>query len=160
MDTFFTPKAKFNNSQFAETLKKNIRGDVLFDSFSRGRYSTDASIYQVEPKGVIIPKTEEDVLAAIQISRENNIPILPRGAGTSQCGQTVGESLVIDTSKHLKKIVRFIENSGKIEILAIGIGHDVSRYYQKAIKITDVQELGDVMISQLSGLFDNKKKLN
>ena len=62
--------------------------------------------------------------------------------------------------KHLKKIVRFIENSGKIEILAIGIGHDVSRYYQKAIKITDVQELGDVMISQLSGLFDNKKKLH
>ena len=62
--------------------------------------------------------------------------------------------------KHLKKIVRFIENNSEIEILAIGIGHDVSRYYQKAIKITDVQELGDVMISQLSGLFDNKKKLH
>ena len=62
--------------------------------------------------------------------------------------------------KHLKKIVKFIENSSEIEILAIGIGHDVSRYYQKAIKITDVQELGDVMISQLSGLFDNKKKLH
>jgi len=62
--------------------------------------------------------------------------------------------------KHLKKIIKFIENSSEIEILAIGIGHDVSRYYQKAIKITDVQELGDVMISQLSGLFDNKKKLH
>ena len=62
--------------------------------------------------------------------------------------------------KHLKKIVKFIENSNKIEILAIGIGHDVSRYYKKAIKITDVQELGDVMIGQLSGLFDNKKKLH
>jgi len=62
--------------------------------------------------------------------------------------------------KHLKKIVKFIENTSEIEILAIGIGHDVSRYYQKAIKITDVQELGDVMIGQLSGLFDNKKKLH
>ena len=62
--------------------------------------------------------------------------------------------------KHLKKIVKFIENKSDIEILAIGIGHDVSRYYSKAIKITDVQELGDVMISQLSGLFENKKKLN
>ena len=62
--------------------------------------------------------------------------------------------------KHLKKIVKFIENKSDIEILAIGIGHDVSRYYKKAIKITDVQELGDVMISQLSGLFENKKKLN
>tara|TARA_B100001123_G_scaffold23654_1_gene25742 strand:- start:314 stop:2107 length:1794 start_codon:yes stop_codon:yes gene_type:complete len=62
--------------------------------------------------------------------------------------------------KHLKKMVKFIENKTDIEILAIGIGHDVSRYYSKAIKIIDVQELGDVMISELSGLFENKKKLN
>ena len=62
--------------------------------------------------------------------------------------------------KHLKKIVKYIENKDDIEILAIGIGHDVSRYYKKAIKITDVQELGDVMIDQLSGLFQNKKKLH
>ena len=60
--------------------------------------------------------------------------------------------------KHLKKVVKFIENKTPIEILAIGIGHDVSRYYEKAIKITDVSELGDVMISQLSSLFENKKK--
>ena len=62
--------------------------------------------------------------------------------------------------KHLKKTVRAIENKKDFELLAIGIGHDVSRYYKKAIKITDVQELGDVMISQLSNLFDNKKKLH
>ena len=60
--------------------------------------------------------------------------------------------------KHLKKIVKFIENKSDIEVLAIGIGHDVSRYYNKAIKITDVNELGDVMISELSSLFDTKKK--
>ncbi len=59
--------------------------------------------------------------------------------------------------KHLKKVVKFIENKSDTEILAIGIGHDVSRYYEKAIKITDVQELGDVMVGQLSGLFDKKK---
>jgi len=62
--------------------------------------------------------------------------------------------------KHLKSIVKSIENKSDVEILAIGIGHDVSRYYNKAIKITDVHELGDVMISQLSGLFENKKKLH
>ena len=62
--------------------------------------------------------------------------------------------------KHLKKMVKFIENKSDVEILAIGIGHDVSRYYNKAIKITDVHELGDVMISQLSGLFENKSKLH
>ena len=70
--------------------------------------------------------------------------------------QTAGDFL----EKHLKKTVKFIESKSNIEILAIGIGHDVSRYYNKAIKITDVQELGDVMISQLSGLFEDKKKLN
>ena len=62
--------------------------------------------------------------------------------------------------KHLKKTVKFVENKTDIEILAIGIGHDVSRYYNKAIKITDVQELGDVMIEQLSGLFESKNKLH
>ena len=62
--------------------------------------------------------------------------------------------------KHLKKMVKLIEEKTDIEILAIGIGHDVSRYYNRAIKITDVNELGDVMISQLSSLFDNKKKLH
>ena len=62
--------------------------------------------------------------------------------------------------KHLKKIVKFIEEKTDTEILAIGIGHDVSRYYNRAIKITDVNELGDVMISQLSELFENKKNLH
>ena len=62
--------------------------------------------------------------------------------------------------KHLKKIVNYIEDKSEIEILAIGIGHDVSRYYNKAIKISDVNELGDVMISELSSLFDTKKRLN
>tara|TARA_B100000575_G_scaffold276388_1_gene261783 strand:+ start:431 stop:688 length:258 start_codon:yes stop_codon:yes gene_type:complete len=62
--------------------------------------------------------------------------------------------------KHLKKIVKFIEEKTDLEILAIGIGHDVSRYYNRAIKITDVNELGDVMISQLSDLFDKKNKLH
>ena len=62
--------------------------------------------------------------------------------------------------KHLKKVVKFVESKDDIEILAIGIGHDVSRYYNKAIKITDVQELRDVMISELSNLFKNKKLLN
>jgi cobaltochelatase CobT len=62
--------------------------------------------------------------------------------------------------KHLKKMVKFIEDKTETEILAIGIGHDVSRYYNRAIKITDVNELGDVMISQLSELFQNKKSLH
>ena len=61
--------------------------------------------------------------------------------------------------KHLKKVVKFVESKEDIEILAIGIGHDVSRYYNRAIKITDVQELGDVMIAELSSLFKNNKSI-
>jgi FAD/FMN-containing dehydrogenase/Fe-S oxidoreductase len=86
-------------------LRAEVEGDVLFDAFSRGRYSTDASIYQIEPVGVVVPRTEEAAGIALQIAVDQGIPILPRGAGTSQCGQTVGAALVIDTSKHLNQIV-------------------------------------------------------
>jgi FAD/FMN-containing dehydrogenase/Fe-S oxidoreductase len=86
-------------------LAREIRGEVLFDRASRGRYSTDASIYQVEPIGVIVPEEIGDVAAALAICREEGVPVLPRGGGTSQCGQTVNRALVIDCSKHLRRIL-------------------------------------------------------
>lgn len=89
----------------AARLRAHVDGEVLFDAFSRGRYSTDASIYQLDPIGVVIPKNEDAAHAAIQIAAEQGVPILPRGAGTSQCGQTVGVALVIDCSKFLNRIV-------------------------------------------------------
>jgi len=98
-------RAPSSRSALAERLRRELRGEVLFDAASRGRYSTDASIYQIEPVGVVVPHTEEDALVALQIAREQGIPVLPRGAGTSQCGQTVGAALVIDTSKHLKNLI-------------------------------------------------------
>ena len=85
----------------AARLQREMRGEVLFDGAARGRYSTDASIYQIEPVGVVVPHTEEDALVAMQIAMDAGVPVLPRGAGTSQCGQTVGAALVIDASKHL-----------------------------------------------------------
>jgi FAD/FMN-containing dehydrogenase/Fe-S oxidoreductase len=88
-----------------QRLRANFEGDVLFDAFSRGRYSTDASIYQVDPVGVVIPRTEEAARVALQIAAEEGVPILPRGAGTSQCGQTVGAALIIDCSKYLDKVI-------------------------------------------------------
>ena len=89
-----------------QRLRANFEGDVLFDAFSRGRYSTDASIYQIDPVGVVIPRTEEAARVALQIAAEEGVPILPRGAGTSQCGQTVGAALVIDCSKYLDEVIR------------------------------------------------------
>src|SRR5713226_10131142 len=86
-------------------LRRELAGEVLFDAFSRGRYSTDASIYQIEPLGVVVPRDKEDVAAALAIAREEGVPVLPRGGGTSQCGQTVGRALVIDCSKHMDGVL-------------------------------------------------------
>ena len=96
-----------SRSALALRLRREVEGEVLFDAFSRGRYSTDASIYQIEPVGVVIPRNEEAARIALQIAAEEGVPILPRGAGTSQCGQTVGAALVIDCSKFLNQIVEF-----------------------------------------------------
>ncbi len=91
-------------SALARRLEREIDGEVLFDAASRGRYSTDASIYQVTPVGVVIPRSIDAAIAAMQIAVEEGVAVLPRGAGTSQCGQTVGEALVIDDSKHLNRV--------------------------------------------------------
>ncbi|HUJ88003.1 MAG TPA: FAD-linked oxidase C-terminal domain-containing protein [Burkholderiales bacterium] len=94
-------------SSLAARLRKEVDGEVLFDAASRGRYSTDASIYQIEPVGVVVPRSEEAARTAVAIALEQGVPILPRGAGTSQCGQTVGAALVVDHSKYLNGLVEF-----------------------------------------------------
>src|SRR5271169_449231 len=103
----FPLHAHASASAVALRLRKEVQGEVLFDAFSRGRYSTDASIYQIMPVGVVVPRTEEDAICAMQIAAEAGVPILPRGSGTSQCGQTVGEALIIDHSKYLNRMIEF-----------------------------------------------------
>jgi FAD/FMN-containing dehydrogenase/Fe-S oxidoreductase len=94
-------------ARLAERLATETQGQVLFDAASRGRYATDASIYQVTPIGVFVPRTQDDVAIAIDIARDLGAPVLMRGAGTSQCGQTTGAALVIDASKHLRNLLAF-----------------------------------------------------
>ncbi|WP_300555002.1 FAD-binding and (Fe-S)-binding domain-containing protein [Limnohabitans sp. Rim8] len=89
----------------AKRLRSDTRGEVLFSPADRGRYATDASIYQEMPVGVFVPHDEADVRGALDICRDLGVPIVPRGGGTSQCGQTVGAGLVIDHSKHMRKIM-------------------------------------------------------
>ncbi|HEV2162023.1 MAG TPA: FAD-linked oxidase C-terminal domain-containing protein [Stellaceae bacterium] len=86
-------------------LRDALKGDILFDAFSRGRYATDASIYQIEPIGVVVPRDADDVAAAFAIAREDGVALLPRGGGTSQCGQTVGRALVLDCSKYMNQVL-------------------------------------------------------
>ena len=94
-----------------DQLKREMTGEVLFDRFNRGRYATDASFYQIMPVGVVIPKTIDEALRALAICREQGRIVTPRGGGTSQCGQTVNDGIVIDFSKHLNRIVSLdVEN--------------------------------------------------
>ena len=102
---------RIGDSALAARLGRELEGEVLFDGFSRGRYSTDASVYQIEPIGVVVPKSKADIQIAIDIARDEGIPILPRGGGTSQCGQTVGEALVIDVSRHINRLLEFDPNA-------------------------------------------------
>jgi FAD/FMN-containing dehydrogenase/Fe-S oxidoreductase len=86
-------------------LERSVEGEVRFDKLSRALYSTDASVYQIEPAGVLIPKTREDILHALAICRKFRCPITMRGGGTSQAGQAIGEGLQIDTSKYLNRLL-------------------------------------------------------
>jgi len=91
--------------RLAQRLAAETQGEVLFSPADRGRYATDASIYQVMPVGVFVPKSAKDARIALDICRDLKVPIVPRGGGTSQCGQTVGAGLVIDFSKHVRKVL-------------------------------------------------------
>jgi FAD/FMN-containing dehydrogenase/Fe-S oxidoreductase len=105
----FVPKASTQIRQhpLAEKLIRDVDGEIMFDAASRGRYATDASIYQIMPIGVVVPRTMDAALSAIQIAAEQGVAILPRGGGTSQCGQTVGAALIIDNSKFLNSLIDF-----------------------------------------------------
>ena len=110
MNSVATPGAELEEA-LQRRLASEIQGATLFDRFSLGRYATDASIYQMMPLGVIVPDTLDDVQKALAIAREAGVPVLPRGGGTSQCGQTVNRAIVIDTSKHLNKLIELdVEN--------------------------------------------------
>jgi FAD/FMN-containing dehydrogenase/Fe-S oxidoreductase len=100
-----------DGSALAARLSREISGEVLFDPFNRGRYATDASFYQIMPLGVVVPRTIDEALRALAIARDDGRIVTPRGGGTSQCGQTVNDGIVIDFSKHLNRIISLdVEN--------------------------------------------------
>jgi FAD/FMN-containing dehydrogenase/Fe-S oxidoreductase len=100
-----TAKSRIGDSALAARFRREIEGEVRFDAFTRGRYSTDASIYQIEPIGVVVPKREADIARIVEIAAAEGVPVLPRGGGTSQCGQTVGEAVVVDVSPTLNRVI-------------------------------------------------------
>ncbi|MCG9130428.1 FAD-binding protein [Candidatus Poribacteria bacterium] len=97
------------NTSTSETLEAHLSdtlaGEVRFDLYSKALYSTDASLYQIQPIGVVIPRDRQDVIKTVQIASEHNVPILPRGGGTSLAGQSVGEAIVLDMSKYMNELL-------------------------------------------------------
>jgi hypothetical protein len=115
-----TTKAPPTPHRLARRLSAALEGEVLFDRFSRGRYSTDASHYQIEPVGVVVPRTIDDARAAMAIAREEGVALLPRGGATSQSGQTVGRALVMDFSRHLNRLIS-VDPEGRTCVVEPGI---------------------------------------
>ena len=105
-----------DQAALAARLLKETSGEVMTDSASRGRYATDASIYQAMPVAVFVPKTAQDIASAIQIAADMGVPVLPRGGGTSQCGQTTGAALVIDNSKYFRNVLDLSLDQGYVEV--------------------------------------------
>ncbi|MEW6085437.1 MAG: FAD-linked oxidase C-terminal domain-containing protein [Chloroflexota bacterium] len=103
--------------EFLYDLHKHFSGDIRTDFASRMLYSTDASIYQIQPLGVVIPRTQEELHAAVELAAKYKIPVLPRGSGTSLAGQAIGEALILDCSRWLDKIIEInaIERYAVIE---------------------------------------------
>jgi FAD/FMN-containing dehydrogenase/Fe-S oxidoreductase len=97
-------------------LRAAISGEVYFDRATRGMYATDASIYQIFPLGVVVPRTADDVAATIAIAREHGIPVTARGGGTSQCGQTVNHGLIVDTSKYLRSVISLDTSARRVRV--------------------------------------------
>ena len=105
-----------SDPSLATRLGSELEGEVLFDAFTRGLYSTDASIYQIEPLGVVVPRTKADVFRALEIAHEAGVSVTPRGAGTSQSGQAIGQGLVMDTSKYLTEIGELDRDAATIRV--------------------------------------------
>ena len=98
------------------TLQARVEGHVLDTDFDRGRYATDASIYQIMPRAVLVPKTWDDVEAALDFAKSEGIAVLPRGGGTSQSGQTVNDALVVDFTRYLNKVLEYDAEAGRVTV--------------------------------------------
>ena len=99
-------RAKLQGTRELEReLRKRVSGEVRFDPFSRVLYSTDASIYQMEPVGVVVPRSIEDVLAVVEVAARHRVPVVPRCGGTSLAGQAVNHAIVMDFSKYMNRVL-------------------------------------------------------
>ncbi len=104
------------SKDLSRALSRVLQGEARFDAFTRGRYATDASIYQIMPAGVVLPRSAEDITATLQVAAEYGVPVIMRGGGTSQNGQPIGSGLVIDCSRHFNRVLDYDAQAGIVTV--------------------------------------------
>jgi FAD/FMN-containing dehydrogenase/Fe-S oxidoreductase len=137
-----------------EALKKEIEGEVRFDRYSKILYSTDASIYQIEPIGVVIPRHGGDVEAVHRLASREGVPVLPRGGGTSLAGQTVGKAIVLDMSKYMSVIVEVGKEESWVRVQP-GVVHDVLGAHLKPHRLRFGPETATSNRATIGGMIGN-----
>ena len=143
-----------NRRALAARLAREVDGEVMFDAASRGRYATDASIYQVMPVGVVVPRSADAAIVAMQIAVEEGVAILPRGAGTSQCGQTVGAALVVDDSKHVNRTLE-VDAAARRAVVEPGVVLDTLNASLKALGLWYPIDVSTSAQATLGGMAGN-----
>ena len=138
----------------ADQLRKHTSAEVRFDATTRQLYSTDASIYQIEPLGVVIPRTVEDIVAIVQTAAEMRVPIVARGGGTSLSGQSIGPGIIIDCSKYLNKILD-IDPSGRVVRIQPGVVLDSLNRFLGEHELLFGPEVSTASRANLGGMVGN-----
>jgi FAD/FMN-containing dehydrogenase/Fe-S oxidoreductase len=138
----------------ANELKWKISGEVRFDNTARALYATDASLYEIKPYGVVLPKTIEDVRAVVEVANNHNLAILPRGGGTSLAGQAVGEAIVIDFTKYMDKVLEFNEGARWVKVQP-GVIRDNLNEYLKPYKLQFTPDVSTTNRSAIGGMVAN-----
>ncbi len=146
--------------QLISELRAHIRGDVRFDPISRALYATDASIYQIEPLGVVLPRDEQDVAATLRLARKHGVAVLPRGGGTSLAGQTVGRAIQLDFTRHMNKLLEVNAAEGWAwvepglvldELNALLVTHD--RKFAPDVSPSNRATIGGMIGNNSSGMY-------
>ncbi|MCB1019517.1 MAG: FAD-dependent oxidoreductase, partial [Acidobacteria bacterium] len=115
-------------AELADAFRKVVEGEVRFDTYSKILYSTDASVWQIEPIGAVIPKHAGDVVETVKLAARHRVPVLPRGGATSLSGQTVGEAIHIDFAKYMNQILEINEEEHWVRVQPGVVQDQLSRY--------------------------------
>jgi len=139
---------------FISSLRDGIKGDVLSDEYTLGIYATDASVYQIRPLAVVLPEDEEDVHKAVNLAGKFSITILPRGGGTSLAGQTVGQSMILDFSKYMNRVLEFNPEQRWVRVQP-GIVYDVLNDYLKPHRLHFAPDPATASRANIGGMVGN-----